>query len=103
MKNKLTIGTALIALTMFTASAWSATGEELFTKNCAACHPNGGNSINPKRTLHKKDMAQEGIKNWQGIVKFMRQPGPGMTKFDSKTISDKDAKAIAEYILKTFK
>ena len=33
----------------------------------------------------------------------MRNPGEGMTKFDAKTISDKDAKAIAEYVLKTFK
>jgi cytochrome c6 len=33
----------------------------------------------------------------------MRNPGPGMTKFDKKEISDKEAKAIAEYVLKTFK
>jgi cytochrome c6 len=33
----------------------------------------------------------------------MRNPGPGMTKFDKKTISDKEARAIADYILKTFK
>jgi cytochrome c6 len=33
----------------------------------------------------------------------MRAPEAGMTKFDKKTIPDKDAKAIAEYVLKTFK
>jgi cytochrome c6 len=33
----------------------------------------------------------------------MRNPGPGMTKFDEKIISTKEAQAIAEYILKTFK
>jgi len=33
----------------------------------------------------------------------MRSPGPGMTKFDAKTIPDKEAKAIADYILRTFK
>jgi cytochrome c6 len=33
----------------------------------------------------------------------MRNPGPGMTKFDEKTLPQKDAKAIAEYIHKTFK
>jgi cytochrome c6 len=37
------------------------------------------------------------------VVKTMRNPGPGMTAFDAKTISDQDAKAIAEYVLKTFK
>jgi cytochrome c6 len=33
----------------------------------------------------------------------MRNPGPGMTTFDEKTIPDKQAKEIAEYILKSFK
>jgi len=33
----------------------------------------------------------------------MRNPGPGMTKFDEKTIPEETAKAIAEYILETFR
>jgi cytochrome c6 len=33
----------------------------------------------------------------------MRNPGQGMTTFDEKTIPDKEAKEIADYILKTFK
>jgi cytochrome c6 len=33
----------------------------------------------------------------------MRNPGPGMTKFEASTIPDKDAMEIARYILKTFK
>jgi len=33
----------------------------------------------------------------------MRKPGAGMTSFDDKILSDKAAKEIAEYILKTFK
>lgn len=95
---------AAATLLIFSATAaYAATGEELFKQHCAACHKDGGNIINPKRTLKKKDMAQEGIKNAKGIVKTMRNPGPGMTKFDKNTISDKDAKAIADYILKTFK
>jgi cytochrome c6 len=31
----------------------------------------------------------------------MRKPGPGMTAFDVKACSNKEAKAIAEYVLKT--
>ena len=37
------------------------------------------------------------------IIRNMRNPGPGMTVFDAKTIPDKEAKEIAGYILKTFK
>ena len=103
MKKQLlvTIGTVILAITSSTAIA--ATGEALFKQHCAVCHPDGGNTINPKRTLQKKDLDQQGIKNWKAVVKNMRKPGPGMTAFDAKTIADKDAKAIAEYILKTFK
>lgn len=78
-------------------------GEELFKEHCSVCHPDGGNIINPQKTLHKKDRDANNIKKPADIVNKMRNPGPGMTRFDEKTISDKDAKKIAEYILKTFK
>ncbi len=54
-------------------------------------------------TLHEKDLKAHGITNASQIVGKMRNPGPGMTKFDKKTISDKDANKIAKYLLKTFK
>ena len=77
-------------------------GEALFKQHCAVCHPDGGNNINPKKPLHKKDREANGVKTADEIIMKMRNPGPGMTKFDEKTIPDKDAKAIAEYVLKTF-
>jgi cytochrome c6 len=78
-------------------------GKALFNQHCAVCHPNGGNIINPNFTLKKENLKAHKISKPGDIVKKMRNPGPGMTKFDKKTISDKDAKEIAEYILKTFK
>ena len=78
-------------------------GEELFQQHCSACHPDGGNTVDPQETLHKKDLDANKIKKPGDIVKKMRHPGPGMTQFDKKTVPDKDAKKIAEYILKTFK
>lgn len=77
-------------------------GEALFKANCAVCHPDGGNIVNPAKTLHKKDREANNVKTASDIIGRMRKPGPGMTQFDEKTISDKDAKEIAEYILKTF-
>ncbi|NJD92144.1 MAG: c-type cytochrome [Geobacter sp.] len=102
MKKLMTV-TAATILAAFTSVALAASGEELFKQHCSVCHPDGGNIIKPNRTLHKKALAKEGIKDSKGIVKIMRNPEAGMTKFDAKTISDKDAKAIADYILKTFK
>ncbi|HXX57360.1 MAG TPA: c-type cytochrome [Thermodesulfovibrionales bacterium] len=77
-------------------------GEVLFKENCSPCHPDGGNIINPKKTLHKKDREANKVLTAEDIVKLMRNPGPGMLKFDEMTVSEKDAKAIAEYIIKTF-
>ena len=78
-------------------------GKALFNQHCAVCHPNGGNIINPDFTLKKENLKAHKITKPSDIVQKMRNPGPGMTKFDKGTISDEDAKEIAEYILKTFK
>ena len=85
------------------AEASEKKGEALFKEHCTLCHPDGGNIVNPKKTLQKKDLEANKILSKDDIVKFMRKPGPGMTSFDARTISDKDAREIAEYILKTFK
>jgi len=77
-------------------------GKKEFVEHCAACHKDGGNIMNPKKTLKKADREANGIKKPSDIVKLIREPGPGMTKFDRKAISDKEAKAIADYILKAF-
>ncbi len=76
-------------------------GESLFKQHCSPCHP-GGNNVNPHKTLRKKDREANGVKSASDIVGKMRNPSIGMTKFDEKTVADADARAIAEYILKTF-
>lgn len=77
-------------------------GENVFKKYCAACHPNGGNVLRPNKNLTKKVLENNGIKTVNDIIKIMRKPGEDMTKFDEKTLSENDARKIAEYILKTF-
>jgi len=78
-------------------------GKKEFDEHCAVCHANGGNIVNPKFTLHKKDREANGVKSVKDIIAKIRKPGPGMTEFDTKTVSDKEATAIAKYIIKTFK
>ena len=78
-------------------------GDNLFKEKCASCHPDGGNIINAQKTLKKKDLAKNKLKNAADIVKYLRKPGPGMPAFDATVLPDKDAKAIADHILKTFK
>ncbi|HBG07072.1 MAG: cytochrome C [Geobacteraceae bacterium GWC2_58_44] len=79
------------------------TGEQLYKQYCAVCHPNGGNTITPQKTLGAKGMAERSkITKPEDIVRVMRNPGPGMNKFDEATISEGDAKKIGEYVLATF-
>ncbi len=101
-KAGLVIGISSLILTGGAAFGAEETGEALFKKNCAVCHVDGGNIVNPKKPLHKKEREANGVKKAADIIKLMRNPGPGMTKFDKKTVSDKDAHKIAEYVLKTF-
>lgn len=80
-----------------------AAGEELFKTHCQVCHPDGGNIINKEKPLTRKALSASGIKTPRDIVKQMRNPGTGMTTFGEKEVPDRDAEAIAKYILKTFK
>ena len=42
-------------------------GKKEFMEHCNACHADGGNMINPKKTLKKADRAANGVKKWQDI------------------------------------
>lgn len=77
-------------------------GEQLFEIHCSGCHSNGGNMVNPSKTLQKMIREANGVKTAKDIVRIMRNPGKGMMKFTSDDLSDRDAKAIAEYIIATF-
>ena len=109
MRNGYLVYAVMLAVSMFCravpveAAVGTSLGEQAFVKNCAVCHPNGGNIINPVKTLAKKILTANGIREPADIVGKMRNPGPAMTRFDEKAIPDGTAGAIAEYILKTFK
>jgi cytochrome c6 len=92
----------ILVLSGGVASAAGAPGETLFMQHCVACHPDGGNIINPQKTLNKKSMEANKVKTADDIIRIMRNPGPGMTKFDEKMIPAKEARQIADHILKTF-
>jgi cytochrome c6 len=77
-------------------------GEVLFKQNCAPCHPEGGNVTDPGRTLHGAALKRNNITTPGDIVRIMRHPISRMIRFDAATIPDKDATAIAVYVLYTF-
>ncbi len=109
MKRVFTFCMATLALFLFVTIAFSGkatstiSGEAGFKQHCAVCHVDGGNIVNPQKTLHKQDRDANGVTTAEDIVKLMRNPGPGMITFDTNTVSDKEAMEIANYILTTFK
>lgn len=110
MKKRLIAAFALFTLGLFASAGLADTkaggkidGKKEFEEHCAVCHKDGGNMITPAKTLSKKDREANGVKSAKDIIAKMRKPGPGMTAFDNKALSDKEAKAIAGYILKAFK
>jgi cytochrome c6 len=84
-------------------AAMDVSGEASFKKYCAACHAGGGNIIRAEKSLHRKDREANGVKTAADIVRLLRNPGPGMPKFDAKSLPEAEAKAIAEYVIDTFK
>jgi cytochrome c6 len=96
---------ALVALSSAHGSAESKnnSGETRFTEHCAACHSDGGNLINPEKSLFKIAREKHGIKSADDIVKLIRNPGEGMIPFDQITLTDEQAHEIADYIIRTFK
>ena len=77
-------------------------GKADFDMFCSGCHPQGGNALNPAKTLRKMEREANGVRNAADIVRIMRKPGAGMRAYTRDDIPDKRAKAIAEYILATF-
>jgi len=80
-----------------------AAGAALFKQYCSSCHPDGGNVSDPARTLHGAALRANHITTPEDIIRIMRHPLSRMIRFDTATLSDRDARAIAEYVLYAFK
>ena len=80
-------------------------GKQLFLKHCAVCHPDGGNVINPRKTLGKNDLEKNNLNSIDALVRYMKDPGPGMPKLvhEDREITIEQAREIAAYTINTFK
>nr|QCI06429.1 cytochrome c553 [Dictyurus purpurascens] len=74
-------------------------GEEIFTQNCAACHANGENLVNPVKTL-KIDVLHEFQMDSIDAIKRQVTNGNknGMPAFGGR-LSDEDIQNVANYVL----
>jgi cytochrome c6 len=103
--KRITVGFLAVAVSTLIAATAFAGGKDNFMASCVMCHPFGGNLKFWKKgkSLHKKDLEANHLSTADDLVKYMRSPGPGMTVFYQQDLPDKDAKDVADYILKTYK
>ena len=101
MKRCVFMAMAFVLAALSIAGAGS-DGKADFAMYCSGCHPGGGNSINPAKTLRKMDREANGVRTAADIVRIMRKPAQGMRTYTRQDIPNDRAKALAEYILKTF-
>ena len=78
-------------------------GESLFLRHCAGCHPEGKNLIYPPKDLRRMTLAANGISQPEDIVALLRNPGRGMPRFDRTVIPDDEARRIAAYVMAAFR
>ncbi|OGP53946.1 MAG: hypothetical protein A2Y65_02180 [Deltaproteobacteria bacterium RBG_13_52_11] len=76
-------------------SAPGSSGTVLFNEHCAACHPNGGNTVNPNKPLKGSPAMQK----FDVFLTWIRKPVQPMPSFPSSKISDQQAKGLYDYLL----
>jgi uncharacterized membrane protein len=69
-------------------------GEKIFTTNCKACHPGGGNVMQPDKPLKNSPA----LKNLDAFTSLIRHPNEPMPAFPPSQVSDSEAKELYQYV-----
>jgi mono/diheme cytochrome c family protein len=70
-------------------------GQEIYSKNCSACHPGGGNVIEHGKAIINSPELQD----FQRFLRWVRHPKDPMPPFSESQISDAEVKNLYEYIV----
>lgn len=95
----------LICLTCFTLSfptpalaMDSANGAQIFAKNCAACHANGGNIIRRGKNLKKRSLQRHKKDSIEAISTLVKEGKYAMPAYGDR-LSEAEITAVAAYVL----
>ena len=73
-------------------------GKVLFTKNCIACHQNGGNLIIPEKNLKKEILKANGMDNLSSIKYQVLNGKNGMPAFGGR-LKEFEIEEISNYVI----
>lgn len=98
------LGAAAICLLNGELPASAATGPEIFETKCAACHANGGNVLNPMKTLDAKVLAANKYDEQAAIVELVRNGKGQMPKYQGaipkiSRLSDEEIEAVSTFVI----
>jgi len=72
-------------------------GEEIFTVNCAGCHPNGGNIIRRGKNLRLKALQKNGYNSVDSIEKIVTYGKNNMSSFVDR-LTPEEINMVAKYV-----
>ena len=72
-------------------------GRNLFNRNCAGCHINGGNIIRRSKNLKISSLKRNGIDNPEAIAKIARQ-GVGIMSGYEDELGDNGDQIVANWV-----
>lgn len=78
-------------------------GEAVFQLKCAACHAQGGNAINPMKTLKAPALEASGFATQEAIVRLVSNGKGQMPSYGPKAppfarLTDEQIADVAEYV-----
>ena len=81
------------------ASAFDlASGEQIFSANCSACHAGGNNAIMPEKTLKQDALEEYGMNSIDAITTQVKNGKNAMPAFGGR-LTDEDIDNVAHYVL----
>jgi len=79
-------------------SITNVSANDIFDQYCASCHSNGGNIMNPEKTLSQEHLTKNGIDNVGSISALVTTGKAPMPAF-GKQLSDEEVAEVANYVL----
>lgn len=76
----------------------AASGAQVFSANCAACHAGGNNVVNGAKTLKKEDLAKYEKNSIEAITNQVNNGNGAMPAFKGR-LSDAQIDDVATYVL----
>jgi cytochrome c6 len=79
------------------AAADTKAGEAIFSTNCAVCHPEGGNVVDPAKPVR----GSAKLKDFPTFLGWIRVPNSPMTPFSAAQIPEAQARELYRYVVET--